>query len=207
MAKPIDLSGFRMDSATALKRVGKNHRDQFMWECRCDCGELFYAVAANIKLKRINHCGCQSTKNRRQAHTHHGKTRTPEFNSWQGARDRCLCPTNKAYAYYGGRGIRICERWMSFDNFLQDMGPKPSPRHSLDRINVNGDYCPENCRWATPAEQARNRRNNVRITIDGKTQTLYEFYGRKSSSAYTMANRMIAKGVTPEEAASLCPPK
>jgi hypothetical protein len=88
----------------------------------------------------------------------HGMSRTPEHESWRSLKKRCLCKTCKAYKYYGGRGITVCERWRdSFENFLADMGPKPSPKHSIDRINVNGNYEPSNCRWATWSQQVINR--------------------------------------------------
>lgn len=100
-------------------------------------------------------CGCQRGKATRK----HGESRrTPEYEAWKGMNSRCNTATHKRFAYYGARGITVCERWQSFENFLADMGRRPSPKHSLDRIDVNGNYEPTNCRWTTQDIQLHNRR-------------------------------------------------
>ena len=125
-------------------------------------------------------CGCLqkeiSTARVVKYNTKHGRHRTPEYNSWQGMKARCYTKTNPKYKDYGARGIKVCDRWLnSFENFLADMGEKPSPKHSIDRIDVNGDYCPENCRWATIEEQQNNMRKSLRITHNGRTQTITQW--------------------------------
>jgi len=97
------------------------------------------------------------------------KNKTPEYFAWMGMKNRCLNPKAQGFRYWGGRGIKICDRWMVYENFLEDMGPRPTPKHSLDRINNNGDYEPSNCRWATIDEQNRNKRTNIWMTFRGKT--------------------------------------
>jgi hypothetical protein len=101
--------------------------------------------------------------------------RAPEYSAWMDMRGRCTAPSHKAYPAYGGRGITICERWSDFRNFIADMGPRPSTRESLDRINVNGPYSPDNCRWATRDTQNNNRRNTRRLTWRGETLSIAQW--------------------------------
>jgi hypothetical protein len=128
--------------------------------------------------------------------------RTTEYQSWMAMRQRCLDPNFRFYFRYGGRGIKICARWDSFQAFLDDMGPKPSPEHELDRFpDNNGDYCPENCRWATKKEQARNRRTNHLLTFQGITLTIAEWgektgIGRKNIAARLRKGWSIEKALT-----------
>ena len=129
----------------------------------CCCGGVFEARQLHVKNGGIKSCGCYQREATRKRRTTHGDSKnrqvTTEYRSWEALRKRCLNPNNAAYSHYGGRGIRICERWLeSYTNFLTDMGRKPGPGYSLDRINNDGDYEPSNCRWATPKQQANNRR-------------------------------------------------
>jgi len=105
----------------------------------------------------------------------HGMSGTPEYQAWIDIKHRCFNPNHKRYSDYGGRGISMCDRWLNFENFLADMGSRPTAKHSLDRINNNGDYSLENCRWATKAEQANNRRSNRLITIEDVTLTIAQW--------------------------------
>lgn len=105
-------------------------------------------------------------------------TKHPLYGTYNSMIGRCYTPTNKMYDNYGGRGIKVCDRWVgdcAFINFLLDMGERPSPKHSLDRINNNGNYSPENCRWATSKEQANNKRSNILLTFNGKTQNMTQW--------------------------------
>ncbi len=124
---------------------------------------------------------------------------TPEYISWCKMRSRCNQPSAHNYRHYGGRGIRICERWDSFPNFLADMGPRPSPNHTLERDNVHGAYEPGNCRWATKLEQARNVRRNHLLTVNGVTRCLSDWAAVTGIGAPTIRYR-LKHGASPEQA-------
>jgi len=120
----------------------------------------------------------------------HGMSRTPEYDAWSHMKKRCFNLNHKAYSNYGGRGITVCDRWLDLENFLTDMGTKPSPKHSLDRINNDGDYCLENCRWATKAEQDNNRRSNRLITIENDTRTIAQWAKEMGFGKGVIYNRL-----------------
>ena len=131
----------------------------------------------------------------------HGKSYDPEYKVWSSAKERCTTETHKKYAQYGGRGIKMCERWASsYQSFIDDMGPRPSNRHTLERNDCNGDYEPQNCRWATYTEQNRNRRGyNCLISYKGKMRTRSEVSQMTGVSHCTIRDRLAA-GRTVEEA-------
>lgn len=122
----------------------------------------------------------------------HGKTRTPIHDAWRGMRSRCSNPNIKSYKDYGARGIKVCKRWDKFENFYKDMGDKPTPQHTLDRINNEKDYKPSNCRWATRAEQNLNTRRNTFLTYKGVTQTLVEWGKETGINRHLISSRLRA---------------
>jgi hypothetical protein len=134
--------------------------------------------------------------------TKHGLSDTPEHNIWLGIRKRCTNPADRVYPYYGGRGIKVCQRWDNFANFLADMGPRPSPQHSIDRYpNQDGDYEPNNCRWATRTEQMRNKSDNRLLTLGDETHCVAEWAERLGISVNTIRKRVYS-GYTDEQALS-----
>lgn len=149
------------------EKKGKKSR----WLCLCSCGETSIAMTYDLLRGKHRSCGCL----RREKITKHGAISNNEvknmaYRSWLTMRQRCLNHNAPHYERYGGRGIMICDRWLeSFNNFLEDMGPRPSMRHTLDRIDNNGNYEPGNCRWATRKEQSYNRSTNRLLTLNGKT--------------------------------------
>lgn len=133
------------------------------WPCRCDCGGLKYVTSANLCSGRVSSCGCLKLI--------HGESRrggmTDEYKSWAAMKARCTRKSHAGFIRYGGRGIAVCDRWMKFENFLNDMGRKPTPRHHIDRIDTNGNYDGDNCRWVTQKENNQNRRDSRWVFIGG----------------------------------------
>lgn len=154
---------------------------QYYWICKCDCGNESIVNTQNLKRNKSKSCGCLRTEITSKVKTTHGNTvggYSPEYISWMQMRARCSNINRPDYLRYGGRGIKVCERWVnSFDNFLEDMGKRPSKNHSLDRFpnNDTGDYEPANCRWATPKQQANNRRTSRFIEYKGIKNSLAEW--------------------------------
>jgi len=141
-------------------------------------------------------------KNRGRIKENHKRFRTlnPLYGVWRGMQSRCYSPNNKKYKHYGGRGIKVCDRWLGecgYENFLSDMEPRPTPKHTIDRIDVNGNYEPGNCRWATLLEQRRNRRDNVMVTINGQTKCL-TVWAEEAHIGQHLIRQRIKKGLSGE---------
>lgn len=185
---------------TRLTVIGKSNKKGFgvYWVCKCSCGNIKEVRAYHLKGNKIKSCGCHKTA---IATTHgytkgatHGK-RMPEYNVWASMIRRCENPNNQKYNIYGGRGINVCERWHRFENFISDMGLRPSNKHSLDRFpNKNGNYEPSNCRWATIDEQNRNLNSNIWIEHNGRKQILTDWAKELGIDSSSMRRR-IKKGV------------
>ncbi len=178
MSKPIDLTGQKFGRLTIIRRINDDKRGQSYWLCKCNCGEEKVIHGSSLKNGGTKSCGCLRKEQLVERSIKHGhskrenKSRT--YRSWQHMKERCININCKDYKYYGDRGITVCERWMEFTNFLEDMGEAPAGLQ-LERGNNDLGYYKENCLWTTSRNQACNRRNNHLITFDDKTQTMIEW--------------------------------
>lgn len=193
-----DLSGQRFGKLVAVRDIGKTSRGR-VWMCVCDCGQETEAVAGSLKSGHKKSCGClhaESAKiagGKQQTHGHTTKERkqgAAEYHAWSSMKSRCTNPNTHSYKRYGARGIKVCDRWLDFANFYADMGPKPSSKHSLERLNTDGNYEPSNCVWADAFQQASTRTNVRSITAFGKTMTAAAWERETSISASVIRNRL-----------------
>lgn len=165
MSKFYDLAGKQVGNFKVIKRAQKpvtTKSKEAFWLCICRCGKETVLPSFDIRNSKTKSCGCMQHKGT------HKKTGTAEYRCWSGMISRCTNPNNSAYSYYGGRGITVCDYWKEdFSHFYEDMGPKPSLEHSLDRIDSDKGYFPGNCKWATPIEQWENRKVGRNLTFTG----------------------------------------
>lgn len=192
--KPADLTGTKRSHFVVTGFAGKDHRGIRMWSCLCDCGAVFQTRANRILSGEKQSCGCVGRARQSKLVSTHGMSKTPEFRAWESAKRRCRNKNDKDYHNYGGRGIEFSREWDSFESFFRDMGPRPGPGYSIDRIDVNGNYEPGNCRWATMKTQSNNRRDNILVPIDGKRVSLFAYFGQGRYQAYQRASYRIKQG-------------
>ena len=165
----------------ALSGAGGNSR----WLCQCECGKTAIAYGQDLKRGKVVSCGCWNQEKR----TTHGQSRTHIHAVWRMMRDRCNNPNNPAFRHYGGRGIKVCERWNDFVNFSADMGDRPKG-YQIERIDNDGDYTPGNCKWATITEQRNNMRSNHILEFNGESHTIAEWSKITGFNWYTIRARL-----------------
>lgn len=165
--------------------IGTRHR-----HCVCDCGTEFRADIYKLRTGHTASCGCLRRELVAAKNTSHGMSGTTEHRIWKLMVQRCTNRAFHKYKDYGGRGIRVCERWRSFENFYADMGPRPQDT-TLDRINNNGNYEPGNCRWATDDQQRNNKRSSKKYMLAGRERTVTELAGVRGCAYETMRERLL----------------
>lgn len=184
----------RLTVVAELPVVIKNSRYIRVFQCQCECGTLTEVRLYNLRNGGVVSCGCAHFKYK------NGEYKSATYRSWDMMKQRCTNPRDPAYHNYGGRGIEVCERWLHFQNFLMDMGERPSLKHSIDRYpDANGPYAPGNCRWATRGQQNRNRRNNVLLTFNGETKCAADWADSIGMHRRTLLSRLL-RGYSTEEA-------
>lgn len=192
--KPIPMIGKSFGRLAVISQAPNGAAGR-RWNCKCLCGGATTASGADLRSGHTKSCGCWSKEVVANVKTKHGCTPKggplpPEYTTFHNMHRRCYDDTRKDFPRYGGRGIKVCQRWHDFASFFVDMGPRPSREHSLDRINSNGDYEPNNCRWATALQQQNNRSDNRIVTWRGKTRTLSEWSRAIGIEPQTLLKRL-----------------
>jgi len=194
-SKFVDITGMTFNYLTVVGIGPKKHgRRDTQWICECRCGTTTVAESHELKSGHKKSCGCYNLKKIKERNTKHGYAQRenchPDYSVWRGMINRCHGYSKMSKAYKD-RGIKVCDRWReSFGDFIQDLGCRPSPEHTLDRIDVNGNYTPENCRWATNQEQAYNKTNTRIIEFNGKSMNILEWSKETSIPTEVISSRV-----------------
>lgn len=185
-----DVTGQRFNRLTVIE-LSHMKRCAY-WRCKCDCGNEVVVPIDGLTTGHTKSCGCHKRDNTHRVKYRHGREPKDVWHAWCHVRARCYNPKNKSYHRYGGRGIRVCDRWLnSFEAFRDDMRPRPSPQHSIERKDNDGDYTPDNCTWATKKAQARNRRSSVLVEYQGRTQCVTAWAEELGIKAHTLYRRVF----------------
>lgn len=201
---PVQMVGRQFGRLVVLHQTpsdrqssGAGKRTHRRWMCRCACGSYVDTCGTSLRLGRSKSCGCLSADVTKARSTTHGKSESVEFRIWAAMRARCTNPNSSDYESYGGRGTRVCDRWLQFENFLDDMGLRPESNFSIDRIDNKGHYEPSNCRWATRQQQANNRTTNIVICFRDRKLTVAG-WARETGLSYKALIQRYHAGWTPE---------
>ena len=200
MSALIDLTGQRFNCLTVIERAENTTKGIARWKCKCDCGNYTIVRGSNLKTGAVKSCGCLN----HIAYTKtHGESQTKLYRHWRSMIYRCSNPKNRAYKWYGERGIKVCEEWQTYEGFKKwVLETRPKEDYSVERINVNGDYCPENCTWIPLSEQANNRTSCINFEHCGKTMNLMEWCKTLNLDYKRVHNRIFKLGWDFEKAIS-----
>ena len=202
--KRKDLTGKRFGRLLVIERVGFINKRTY-YKCKCDCGNVITVMAANLSRGTSNSCGCYAKELTSKRSTTHNMSQTRLYNIWEGMKQRCYNPNVKAYKYYGEKNIKVCDEWLDFKNFMQwSLNNGYSDSLTIDRIDIEKNYSPENCRWASKTIQANNTSTNIFITIDNMTDTIANWSKRTGINASTISWR-IRHGWSVEDCLQLRP--
>lgn len=195
-----DISGEKFGRLTAISKVSDRK-----WLCRCDCGSEKETDGYSLIAGKSKSCGCLRKEMLAEKNKTHGlsKSYPVEYRTWKAIRSRCYVESSSRYYAYGARGIKVDPRWNDFEAFLLDMGPRPSQNHSIDRIDVNGNYSPENCKWSSASEQSLNKRTTRWIVANGRRETLTGWSIITGIDRRKIAERIDYLGWSPEKALEL----
>lgn len=190
--KRLDLTGVRFGNLVAVRYARRDSKNRkTFWLCRCDCGQEVERRLPLLRIGRVKSCGVNGHHWRPRSEVLGAFRSTSEYRSWERMRRRCFEESHDRWKHYGGRGITVCPQWRDdFMQFLSDMGVKPTPKHTIERNDVNGNYEPGNCRWATMAEQARNMRRSVYVEYEGERLLLIDLCARLGLKAGIVRGRM-----------------
>jgi hypothetical protein len=202
MASLVNLTGRKFGKLTVASKTNRRSSNGgVVWLCKCDCGNIKEVIGHSLSTGNTSSCGCiPKNPNKFGNHQKHELTGTRIYMIWAGMKARCLKKQIKNYLRYGGRGIKVCDRWMKFENFYEDMRQGYSDNLTIERINNNGNYEPNNCRWATNKEQSNNRRNNHLITYKNKTQNVTQWANEYGINKYTLLTRLVRDQLSIERA-------
>lgn len=192
----IDIVGNKYAHLFVIGLAPNSRTGKPRWLCKCDCGSIKSYYGSNLKSGKTNTCStkCIFSPNRK-----HGMSKTPEFRSWASMMGRCYRIGTNQYHNYGGRGIKVCGRWLEFVNFFEDMGRKPTIKHQIDRIDSNKNYEPTNCKWSTVKEQSNNRRTNKIVVYRGESLTVAQ-WADKLGFKYSTLKERLSRGWDVERA-------
>lgn len=201
MGRFIDLTGQVFERLTVVEHVGFDKKHSALWSCQCSCGKSCIISSDNLRSGNTKSCGCIRNERIGTLNKSHGLSQHPLHRTWSHIKDRCNNPNDKKYDSYGGRGIKMCDEWNDFQRFYDwSMENGWEQGLTIDRINVNGNYEPDNCRWVTMKVQQNNRRDNKYITFNGKTQTMQQWCDELGIPHSTLWNRLNVLGWSLEKA-------